>query len=63
MSTAPRPRDDEISLYVYSDEDIEDILGDCYVDIHELVDEDDAAAVLNLVHDRLTDDFYAHRDE
>jgi len=54
----PRSRDPE-TLLVLSEDDIEDILGDAFVDIRERVEDDATAAeCVEIVHERLTDPWY-----
>lgn len=51
-------------LYVYSRDDYERLLGDAFVDIREVVRDDETAAnVVDIVYERLTDDFYGATDE
>jgi len=52
-----RPLDDE-ELYVYSEDDLADILSDAFVDLREVVADDQAADCVSIVYDRLTDDYY-----
>jgi len=48
-------------LYIYSREDIEKILGDAFVDLREVTGDDvEAAECVDVLYDRLTDDFYGH---
>jgi len=55
---------DAQELYVYSREDYGRILGDAFVDIREIVPDDETAAdVVDIVYERLTDDFYGATDE
>jgi hypothetical protein len=55
---------DADELYVYSREDYGRILGDAFVDIREVVRDDETAAdVVDIVYERLTDDFYGQNDE
>lgn len=57
---AIRPRDDE-HLYVYSPDDVADILADAFVDVREVVDDDDTATeCIDIVYERLTDEYYTH---
>lgn len=56
------PRDDE-DLLIYSEEDLAQILSDVYVDTREIVDDEDAAQLIDVVYDRLTDTYYSHTDE
>jgi hypothetical protein len=65
--TNPEPSDaenwlpDEDALYCYSEADFADILGDAFVDIREQATDDaTAAAICDIVYERLTDGFYTH---
>jgi len=50
---------DAEELYIYSDDDLSCILSDGFVDIREVVEDDEtAAAVVDIVYGRLTDGFY-----
>lgn len=50
-------------LYVYSAEDLGRILGDGFVDVREVVADDETASeVVDVVYRRLTDDFYSETD-
>jgi nitrogen regulatory protein PII-like uncharacterized protein len=62
MTSHPSTRDCE-DLYVYSEEDLADIASDMYVDIRDVVDDEDAAAVTEIIFDRLTDEHYTHTDD
>ena len=49
-------------LFVYSRADIEDdIVPDMFVDFREVMSDETAAEAVDIVHERLTDDFYAHK--
>ena len=51
---------DAEELYIYSAADFERILGDGFVDVREVVADDETAAqVVDILYRRLTDDFYA----
>lgn len=55
------PQSDAEELYIYSREDIERILGDSFVDLREVTDDDrEAAECVDVLYDRLCDDFYGH---
>jgi len=65
--TTPEPSDaenwppDEDALFLYSEADMADILGDAFVDVRECVDDDATAAdVCDIMYERLTDGFYSH---
>jgi len=45
-------------LLVFSEAGLERILADAFADSRESVDDDDAAFVIDTVHERMTDDFY-----
>lgn len=51
---------DEGQMYVYSEEDLSNILADAWVDMREVVGDDAAAECLDICYNRLTDDFYTH---
>jgi len=52
---------DAEELYIYSREDIERILGDSFVDLREVTGDDrEAAECVDVLYDRLCDDFYGH---
>ena len=49
-------------LFVYSRNDIEDdIVPDMFVDFREIMSDETAAEAVDIVYERLTDDFYSHR--
>lgn len=55
----PNVRDDDY-LYILSEEDIQDILSDCFVDIREIVSDDETASeCISVTYDRFTDEFYS----
>jgi hypothetical protein len=66
MSSPDGPRErplDEEALYIYSAEDFGNILADAFVELRELTDDDETAAeAVDIVYDRLTDDFYTSND-
>lgn len=45
-------------LIVLSDDDIDRVLADTYVDLREFMTDDQAAEALDVVRDRLTDRYY-----
>ena len=50
-------------LFVYSRGDIEDdIVPDMFVDFREIMPDETAAEAVEIVHERLTDGFYAHSE-
>jgi hypothetical protein len=53
----PRTRDGE-TLIVLSEDDIEDMLADAFVEMREVTDDETAAACVEIVHERLTDPWY-----
>lgn len=53
----PEVRDSE-DLVVLSEEDINQIATDMYVDIREATDDRTAAVAVEVIHERLTDPFY-----
>jgi len=56
--------DRDTTLYVYSTLDLEDIMGDTFVELREQLDsDDDAATAVEVAFENLTDEFYAHFDE
>lgn len=59
MRRDPRMTDAE-DIYVYSEEDFSAILSDAFVEIREVrgVDDRQAAEAVDIVYERLTDDFY-----
>lgn len=58
----PPPRTDD-TLFVLSQEDIDDILADAYVDIRqEVADDATAADVVTIVRSRFQDPFYYQPD-
>jgi len=54
-----KPTEEE-ELYIYSQEDIERILGDAFVDLREISDDETAAQSIDIMYERLIDDFYDH---
>lgn len=47
-------------LVVFSRAELDGILSDCFVDMREVVRDDQAADCVDIVRDRLTDDFYTN---
>jgi hypothetical protein len=48
-------------LFVYSRADVEDdIVPDMFVDFREVMSDETAAEAVDIVLERLTDDFYSH---
>jgi len=50
------------NLFVLSQTDIEDILSECYVEMREVVGDDDAAVCVEIAHDEITDSYYYEHD-
>jgi hypothetical protein len=49
-----------VQLFVYSRDDIEDdIVPDMFVDFREIMPDETAAEAVEIVHERLTDEFYS----
>jgi hypothetical protein len=46
-------------IYIYSEKDLEAICSDVWLDLREVAGEQAAAQCIEIVHDRLTDDFYS----
>jgi len=56
---SPKPRESE-EIYAYTEEDLANILSDCFVDIRDVTGDSEAADIVDMVYGRLTDDFYGH---
>jgi hypothetical protein len=57
----PAPEAEATELYVYSEEDIAGIASDMYVDLREVMDDDQAAEAVDICFERLTDGYYSHK--
>lgn len=57
------PEVDPSQIYIYSEEDIAGIASDMFVDMRQIMDDDQAAEAVDICFERLTDDFYSHDND